>query len=128
MKVDIVARAGVQGQLQLGVLVNGPGRLVKNSGTEAVAEDIVGVTGEMKRGAGEMAGVLRPVEQGEELGDGEGLLGGLGEIDGGIIVVGPLEVVQYMGVSVNPGQISTVAVAVQGRVLQLGDTRCVRAY
>lgn len=127
MKVDVVARARVQGQLQLSVLVDGPSRLVEDAGAEAVAEDVVGVAGEVKGGADELAGVLGPGEQGEELGDGEGLLGGLGEIDGGIVVVGPLEVVQDLGVPVDPGQVAAVAVAVKGRVLQLGHPRRVRA-
>ena len=41
VKVDVVARARVQGQLQLGVLVDGPGRFVKDARTEAVAEDVI---------------------------------------------------------------------------------------
>lgn len=127
MEVDVVARAWVQGQLELGILVDGPGRLVEDAGAEAVAEDVVGVAGEVEGGAGELADVLRAGKQSEEFGDGEGLLGSLGEIHSDVVVVGPLEVVQDLRVSINPGQIPAVAVAIQGRFLQLGHPWRVRA-
>lgn len=69
MKIDVVARARVQGQLQLCILVNGPGRLEEDAGAEAVTEDVIGVAGEVKGGASELADVLRTGQQSEELGN-----------------------------------------------------------
>ena len=64
-----------------------------------------------------MAGVLRPGQQCEGLRDCERFFGSLGKIHRRIVVVGSLEIVRNLGVTVDPGQIAAVPVAVQGRVL-----------
>ena len=97
-----MARAGMQCKLKLSISIHRFRRLMKNPRAEAIAEDIIVRSCQMERGAGIATSILWPREQSEELGDGEGLLSGLGEVHGYVVVVGSLEVVQDLGVSVHP--------------------------
>ena len=112
MEVDIVACARMQRKLQPSVLIDAHSRLLEDTGAESVAEDVIMIASEMERGASIPTGVLRPGEQGEKLGDSEGLLSSLREVYRHIVIVGSLEVVQDLCVPVRPGQIAAVAVSV----------------
>lgn len=112
MEIDVMAGTRVKRQLELGVPVHRPGGLVEDPRAVAVAEDVIVVAGEVEGGAGVVARVLRAREQRQELGHGEGLLGGLGEVDRRVVVVGAFEVVEDLGGAVRPCQVAAVAVAV----------------